>query len=317
MNPAVWFITGVLVVLIVVGAILMLIPAFRRYAVMQTGTSVGLAIPESLEPALRRRFVGRFTASLVGATLGLAVSAAALQSGLVPSSESTDVAEFWLVFGGFFAGASVAAAIYALVAKPARPEGERFARSGAVDLRDYLAPVDRLGARAAVALGVVTLVASAAVSAAGLTSSNAALSVGGLIVVAGVVALALAELASRRILDRPQPAGSPAELAWDDALRAQSLREIVTAPLCLGSWGALAVLFTLIDATDAVGFGGIVTFWVGAIGLALVFIALFAAAAVSIATKPQQHYLRRLWPDVATEAKVATDERVAALRAGR
>lgn len=316
MNPAVWFITGVLVLIIIVGAILVLIPAFRRYAVVQTGNSVGLAVPPHLEPALRRRFVGRLTASLLGATLGLAVAVVALQSGLVPSAESTDVAEFWLVFGGFFTGASVAVAIYALAAKPARPEGERYARSGAVDLRDYLAPVDRLGARGAVALGVVTLLAATAVSAAGLTSSNAALSVGGLIVVAGVVALALSEFASRRILERPQPAGSPSELAWDDALRAQSLREIVTAPLCLGSWGALAVLFTLVDATDAVGFGGIVTFWVGAAGLALVFIALLVAAGMSIATKPQQHYLRRLWPDVAAAATAQTEARVAAQKAG-
>jgi hypothetical protein len=316
MNPGVWFITGVLVLLIIVGAVLMLIPAFRRYAVVQTGTSVGLAVPEQLEPALRRRFVGRSLTSLVGALLGLVVAVASLQSGLVPSTESTDVGEFWIVFGGFFAGASVAAAIYALAAKPARPEGARYARSGAVDLRDYLAPIDRLGARAAVALGVVTLIAATAVSAAGLTNSNAAVSVGGLIVVAGVVALALSEFASRRILDRPQPAGSPAELAWDDALRAQSLREIVTAPLSLGSWGALAVLFTLLDATDAVGFGGIATFWVGAIGLAIVLIALFAAAGISIATKPQQHYLRRLWPDVAATAKAETEARVAALKAG-
>lgn len=316
MNPAVWFITGVLVLIIIVGAILVLIPAFRRYAVVQTGNSVGLAVPPHLEPALRRRFVGRLTASLLGATLGLAVAVVALQSGLVPSAESTDVAEFWLVFGGFFTGASVAVAIYALAAKPARPEGERYARSGAVDLRDYLAPVDRLGARGAVALGVVTLLAATAVSAAGLTSSNAALSVGGLIVVAGVVALALSEFASRRILERPQPAGSPSELAWDDALRAQSLREIVTAPLCLGSWGALAALFTLVDATDAVGFGGIVTFWVGAAGLALVFIALLVAAAMSIATKPQQHYLRRLWPDVAAAASAQTEAGVAAQKAG-
>lgn len=316
MNPGVWFITGVLVLLLIVGAVLMLIPAFRRYAVAQTGTSVGLAVPDQLEPALRRRFTGRMTASLAGALIGLGAAVASLQSGLVPSAESTNVAEFWIVFGGFFTGASVAAAIYALAAKPARPEGERFARSGAVDLRDYLAPIDRLGARAAVGLGVATLIIASIVSAAGLTNSNAAISVGGLIVAAGVVALALSELASRRILDRPQPAGSPAELAWDDALRAQSLREIITAPLCLGSWGALAVLFTLIEATDSIGPGGGVTFWISVIGLFLVLAALFVAAAVSIATKPQQHYLRRLWPDVAAAAKAATDSRAAALTTG-
>jgi len=316
MNPGVWFITGVLVLIILVGAVLIAIPAFRRFAVVQLGTSVGLAVPEHLEPALRRRLVGRTVASLIGAIVGLAAAVAALQTRLVPSSESTDVAEFWLVFGGFFAGASIAAAIYALTAKPARPEGERFARSGAVDLRDYLAPIDRLGARGAVALGIVTVLAATAVSGVGLTHSNAALSIGGLIVIAGAVGLVLSEWASRRILDRPQPAGSPSELAWDDALRAQSLREIVTAPLSLGSWGSLAVLFTLVDAADSAEVGGVATFWVGAVGLVIVLIALFAAAGISIATKPQQHYLRRLWPEVAAAAKVATETRMAALKAG-
>lgn len=317
MNPGVWFITATLVLFVIVVAVLMLFPRFRRAAVTQTGNSVGLAVTPQLEPALRRRFAGRTVASLVGALIGLALAVSALFADLVPLRGSTDVAEFWLVFGGFFTGAAVATSIYALAAKPARPSGERYARSGAVDLRDYLAPIDRLGARIAVAFGVATLIAATAVSAAGLTDSNAALSVGGLIVVAGVVALGLSEFASRRILARPQPAGSPAELAWDDALRAQSLREIVTAPLCLGSWGALAVLFALMNATNAGGFGGIVAFWIAAAGLLVVFVALFAAAAVSIATKPPQHYLRRLWPDVAAAGKAAADARVAALKAGR
>ena len=67
--------------------------------------------------------------------------------------------------------------------------------------------------------------------------------------------------------------------------------------MCLGVWGALALLLNLAssDTGTVVAIGGAI----------LVFGATLAAAAFSIASKPQQHYLRRLWPDVAAAAKAA------------
>ena len=103
---------------------------------------------------------------------------------------------------------------------------------------------------------------------------------------------------SRRILDRAQPAASPEALAWDDAIRAMTVREIVTAPLSLGVWGSLAIGISL---TDSFNEGNQWPAGLIAVNILVLVIAagILAAAIYSIATKPQQHYLRRLWPDVA------------------
>jgi len=293
MTPTLWFIAGALAAVLIVALVVILATSRLATSVRNLGRAVGLAVPEALEAKLGSRIRGSRLTFTLGSLVGLAVTTAALVLSGAPSDDENP-ALIWLLAGGVVAGGSLASAIYALTAKPVLPEGERIARSGAVTLNDYLDPVDLVGARLAVGAGILSLGVALLVVPETVSAAAA------LIVVLAAVSLVFFEIAIRRILDRPQPAGSTAELAWDDALRGLSMRNIASAPMSFGVWGGLAVLLNVwLDGTSplASGFAG---------GAALVlFLATFAAAAWSIATKPPQRYLRRLWPDVAAAAKTA------------
>jgi hypothetical protein len=288
MTPTLWFIAGALAVALFVA--LTVILATKTGSVRNLGLAVGLAAPESLRAKLASRIRGSRLAFTIGSLIGLTLTTSALVLSGAPSDDENP-ALIWLLAGGVVAGGSLASAIYALTARPVLPEGERIARSGAVSLDDYLDPVDLLGARLAVGAGILSL---------GITlwfAPETVSAAAALIVVLAVVSLVFFEVAIRRILNRPQPAGSTAELAWDDALRGLSMRNIASAPMSFGVWGGLAVLLNVwLNGTSPIA-----SAVAGGAALAL-FLATFAAAAWSIASKPPQRYLRRLWPDVAAAA---------------
>ena len=292
MTPLMWTVAGMLATLFLVILVLNSSRAFLAGSANRLGTFVGLTAPDNLATQIADRNGRRGRAVSLGAIVGTAVPVILIVTGVIATSgRNGDPADLWFIIGGAVGGIGVGAAISALRAKPVVPEGERFARAGAVTLEDYIAPVDLIGSRVAVGISVVVLIAAA------IVAPSTALSVGGIVIALGVVALVFFEVVIRRILDRAQPVGSPAELAWNDALRARAMRDVAGAPMCLGVWGALALLLNLAssDTGTVVAIGGAI----------LVFGATLAAAAFSIASKPQQHYLRRLWPDVAAAAKAA------------
>lgn len=302
MTPTLWTITLLLLGSAVVLVALTFAPRARAASVARLGRSVGLAVPEGHEATLAARAARRTRATAIGAAIGTAVVVLALVTGVIPASDpDSDVSDIWLLLGGWFVGLAVGAMVNALTDKPTVVIGERFARASAVDLRDYLAPIDRVGARTSVAVGVLALGGASLLVASGFIRPIAALTVSAIVVGLGVASLVLFEIASRRILERPQPAGSPTELAWDDAMRAQHVRDMATAPISLGLWGALVVLLTLLDQyIPMTGAGGLL-FGLLMVAVAALLALALAAAVFSIATKPQQHYLRRLWPTVAAD----------------
>ena len=309
MTPFLWFIAGFLILSTVVLFILTFVPGYRAASVRMQARTVGLALPAGQAPALETNFAGRSRASSLGALVGTVLAVAGLVSGVIPTQDPPalgGVAETWLIIGGFYVGMGVGAALRALTVRTPSPTGERYARPGAVDVRDYLAPIDRIGSRVAVAAGLLVLVIAGIVSfsAFGMTPANPAFSIGGLVVLLGVVSLVVSEIATRRILDRAQPAASPEALAWDDAIRAITVREIVTAPMSLGVWGSLAIGISLTDSYS-VGNQWPAGLIVVNVLVLLIAAGILGAATYSIASRPQQHYLRRLWPDVAAASTSA------------
>ncbi|WP_418605332.1 hypothetical protein [Georgenia sp. SUBG003] len=107
-------------------------------------------------------------------------------------------------------------------------------------------------------------------------------------------AVVLDEAVARRVLATPQRAETTLELAWDDALRARALRDMVTVPLTVGLLAPLVLL-------GAVG-DGIVGGWPEnpASGLVsglmfLVLLVALAACVVSLAQRPERYFRQRLW----------------------
>ncbi|MGV8885720.1 MAG: hypothetical protein ACOH1T_09075 [Microbacteriaceae bacterium] len=301
MSPVLWFIAGFLILASIAIIALTFLPSYRRATVRAMARSVGLAIPAGKQAAFEAASAARIRASVTGALIGSSLVLALLALNVIPANASSSfggVAEIWFLVGGFYVGMSFGSTIRALVSRNPTPAGERYARPGAVDLHDYIAPIDVLGGRVAVAAGIGVLALASFFSAMnGSSAVSPLLSVGGIVVMLGVVSLAVFEVSSRRILERAQPAASPEDLAWNDAIRAMTVREIMTAPLSLGVWGSLAIALNVSDGTSRVG--SIVL----SILAALIAAGLLAAAVYSTATKPQQHYLRRLWPDVAARGE--------------
>ncbi|MBO1753020.1 hypothetical protein J4G33_14500 [Actinotalea sp. BY-33] len=263
---------------------------------------VDLALEGELGERVAVRLAHRERTGALGAVVGVWLTVllvATLGPGLVSDAEGYGVSSYGVigVVMGFFAGHAVG---YGVVAwreamRPV-PDGPRLARTTTPSVEDYVAPHERRGAW--VAAGVSVLVAAGLA----LVHSSGIMDLGpmpwGAVVLAVLVpplVVLLEELASRRVVARRQVAASTLELAWDDALRARTVRDLVTVALVIGCFGSIGLLGLVADGLE----GG----WpanpaVGLVnGLFLVLLgALVLTALISLVLDPQGHVRRRLWP---------------------
>ena len=299
MDGGSWFITIAWLVLFVILGALTLVPAYARYSALRRAYRLGITLPANLEAEVAHRLMARQRGAAIGGGLLTALAAAAFtwELGVDNGSDQTGL----FIVGAAFTGIGIGASVAALASRPAAdPERVRVARSNAVSVSDYVAPLELVGARLVVILAVVVLIVGTVLAA---TGADVALYPIVFFSVFGAISLTVFEVVSRRIIDRPQPAGSTAELVWDDAVRASTLRDLVTAPLALGAYCLIFGVFGVAGTGASV----IVVTVVGGFFLA----ALLAAAVVTIAIRPDGYFLRRLWPDLrwsdTAEATPATD----------
>lgn len=280
MNTSAWIVTG----LIAAFGIAYLVGTYRPVQRAQRAAtfvrSVGLALPDSLKDVVTERVALRQRGGAAGLVAGIAASAFVLS--MDPASGEHFATPFLLI-GGAFAGAAVGVAIAAAQASaPLDPDVVKYARTSAVGLSDYVAPLERTGGRIVVALAVVALVAAIAV---GAPVSPVLIALG----VLAVLTLIVFEVAGRRIVDRAQPALSPGDLRWDDAVRASVLRDMVTAPIILGA-------DTVVVAGGALADHLLAGSEVAKIALVIaVFVAAALLATAAITTRPQRYFITRLW----------------------
>ena len=190
MTVSLWSLTIFLVASLAVLFALTYSAKSRSRAVARLSQSVGLAVPDEHRDALAARAARRSRASVLGAFFGMALVVLGFLSGVIPSSEANgDPVDIWVLLGGYFVGLAVGAMINALTFHNPVPHGSRIARSGAVDLRDYLAPVDLVGARVSVAIGVIVLGVAVALFAMGAVPLNPLLSVSALVIGAVIMSI--------------------------------------------------------------------------------------------------------------------------------
>lgn len=272
----------------------------RRRAMARFARKVDLPAPTAeVQPHVEAALVGR--SQTVGLAAGAAMGAAALIGWLVDAPASLGTGEamresLWafIVAGATATGAAAGAAWFALrqVRRPPTLDGPRVARPIAAVAADYVAPFERWGARLmgfaptlGLALGLVIAGFVDSVAPAELLNAGTLLAAA----VAPLVLLA-SELAMRRLVELPQVAGSSIDLAWNDAIRAQLLRDIVTAPLAVGVYASFALLASAsAGVQDPVIANGLV----GLIGLGIIVLAVVAV--VSLGSRPQRYFRERLW----------------------
>lgn len=260
--------------------------------------SIGLAIPNILRVDLSRRLVRRRRISLAGTVLATwAVLPLVWGMGGVDASGSPT--SVFLIVGASFAGGSIGAAIGSLQ-WPVQRDGNaiRYARVGAVSLRDYIPPFERRGTWVMAALAVFLFLGSVIMNVAGVASiallpPATALSV---LAAATVVSLGFFEIVGRRIVGRAQPTGSELELVWDDALRSLDVRDLASAPMMLGIYAALVTgtdLVTALQSSRSSSFDFINSTFAGMLALIIIIVVL---GVFWIASRPERYFLKRLWP---------------------
>lgn len=283
-------------------------PAGRATAVRAYARRVDLRLDETVEPVVAARLAQRERAGVVlGAVVGL-VALAWIAMGTVVTTE--DPYAVLVVALAFFLGHAVG---YGAVAwnesrRPAPTGAPRIARATTPTQDDYVPSIERRGARVAAVISVLVALGLVLVDATG------ALDLGSLpwgLVVAAVVAppvtVALHEVFAARLLEQRQLATTTLELAWDDALRARTLRDMVTVAIITGCYGPFALLVVVGDgleggwpANPAVG---VVTGLVVGLGGVMVLTALVDAAG-----NPHRHFRKRLWPTGVEPSTTADDD---------
>lgn len=280
MDSYIWTVAVVMGITLVIAFAMTFVRPYIEYLVERYAAALGVSVPGSLRREIAARTAARQRGSIIGAALTIA-GTLLLLSGQPSYSESPYVPFFFA--GGLFAGVALGGAIAgAGYRAPHNVDAVKVARAGAVSLRDYIAPIERSGARIVVALSVAVLVASLLVSGA----DNALFAI--IMTTLAVFSLVFFEVAGRSIIARSQPAHSSTELAWDDAVRSTLLRTLVTAPLALGGYAAVLGAVELTSLLEP------------AVAASVVFLVILAGLAVlvaSIVTKPQSYFVRRLWPD--------------------
>lgn len=274
-----------------------LTPRARRTAANRLEKSIGIVIPDELRPGIGRQATRRSRISLAGILVGAcaAVPFAWSMSSAVPMGTS---APAFLVVGAAFAGAALGAALGSLPrAVPLDKDAIRYARPGAVTLDDYIAPLERRGAWIVVGLATITYLTSVIVTTLGVAPVALVppATISGVMVGLALASLIFFEVVGTRIVNRAQPIGSEPELVWADALRSANIRGLATAPLTLGVYGSLTSMLDLSIILRNVGNSLAALATVNVVG-SLAIMAVIVIGTFSIASRPQRHFLKRLWP---------------------
>lgn len=175
--------------------------------------------------------------------------------------------------------------------------GPRIARSREVTLRDYVMPLELAGARVLIGIAAVAAVTVVVLLRGNPRETTIVASVVTVTLLA-IAALVVFEVAGPAIIARPSPALDPTSLAWEDALRAETLRTLVTAPL---TFGGVSLMLAVVGAFGVVP-PGPVSIVAGAVVPFLVLVTGIVIAVAAAAQLPQRHFLRVLWPETAAAA---------------
>ncbi len=253
---------------------------------------VDLALPATSEPAIARRLAVRERAGSSAALAGVVLLATWV---LLTRPGWTPLAPLAVAVIALGAHSLGQGAVAWWESSRAPRGGTRIARTTTPVHGDYVARHERWGGWVLAALAAVVAAVVALAPAGGLDVGRAPWPL--LVTTAVLPSLAMAgyELAAARLLERPQVATTTLDLAWDDALRAHTLRDMLGAVLVVGLGLPLVLLSRVGEQLE----GG----WPAnpAVGLVSGAVAVLLggsllAGAVSLALRPHRHFRARLWP---------------------
>ncbi|MCU1421127.1 MAG: hypothetical protein JWN36_778 [Microbacteriaceae bacterium] len=248
------------------------LPAYQRHLVSSFYRRTPIEIPDQVRPRLVRRLTRTTRWSGIPTAVIVAIGWACHGD-----ADWMDL-RLWVAAG--ISTGLLGLVVSALIPEARGPHTSRVARMRRPTVGDYVPLWSRLiGWTTVMALGAI-LVTSSAVTGTFPAGSRALALV--------LLLFAAGQVASAVIVRRPQPAESPLELVWSDALRAQSLMELLYLPI----FATYSVYIAIYYETPST-MPGALHVWGGA-GVAIGFLGFFAIAVISRSTR--YRFLERLWP---------------------
>lgn len=260
---------------------------------------MNLALTGQVRPRVVKRIMSYERAAVAGGICGVAVGFAvglALPEHIAPGDGT--IGPLLAVIGlgvGVMASTVTTATIGAL-----RPVQERrIARLSVPGLGDYVPALERwfapitLGCAGLALAGGVIALGTGVIRSDGLDAVGLLYSVGAILGYLGLATYLVARILARRILGAGQPATAEQELAWDDALRANSLRGLFQLPSALAGMSVL-VIFAQVAAARTVNRADTLNF-IGGSAFILFIAGALTLIVADLSTRPSQHYWRQLW----------------------
>ncbi|EYR62382.1 hypothetical protein N866_09010 [Actinotalea ferrariae CF5-4] len=264
--------------------------------------TVDLALAGPTESAVVARCRARDRAAAIGMAVGVVVAAAALLA-TRPDQIVLPVIVTALAGGiGAAAGQGFVAWKESGVTVP--PEEVRIARTSTPDVADYVAPLERGSAAVAAAAPAGALLALGASTRLGGDLPGMPWAPAVVLACLPVVLLVLAQVAGRRLVARPQPARTTLELAWDDALRARALRDLVGVVVAGGAGLAFVAIWLASGRADGGWPANVAVGVTSGLTIAL-STALAVGALAGLVVRPERHVRRALWPASASAGGAA------------
>jgi hypothetical protein len=223
---------------------------------------------------LARRVLGAGIASAAGTALAAAI--------LIRSGGFDGEDGFLSLIGGFLLGGVVGSFAVAWydVLRTSPPQGARIARARRLSPGDYLTPLYRYGSWGFLTVNLVffggLLVVGPRI---GVDLAPVSVAVG--LMILSAVAAGLQELLSRRVVSLPQTAADPLDLAWDDAMRTETLLEFAYLALWTGAVAFLSTLGT-ISYQDSAGLATVIVVGLGGLVVGMGTMAVLMVVTIDI-----------------------------------
>lgn len=256
-----------------------------------------LAVPVHLEAELLRHVTRRQRAWTVG--FGIAYLVVFVPAALLLPRSGSELGPMMIVLA--FAAGALAMTATALIDRRRAVFGEaRVGRLGGPTVRDLLSPA---------AIGVASVAVAAALGLAALAlllprridAASAAATWGPLVstlAIMAVVTLLLWRIIATRIAASRPISGDATTLAWSDALRAESVSNLLILPVFSSM---LSIQFAIPTIATLLFPGWFQAFNVGMlVGLTVSLTVILVVHATTSGGPGARHYQRRLWPELAT-----------------
>lgn len=251
-NVLTWAIAAILGAIVAGNLVATQTRRFQEKQVLTFWQKVGLPMgTERINASVTRRLRRSSTASALGAVAGYLLSLGIL---LMSPTPAFSVAYIWVVaLPAILIGTTIFDVALAMRDTLFTQRGgtPRMARATAVFLRDYITPWKLYTPLVLLGLAAILVAIAAALGGAGASAMDASLAGTSLPALATAVLVLLGcVFAGRKIIGQPQPVSDALELAWDDALRADTVRKTGLLATAM-SWLALATAASaLVVAVD-------------------------------------------------------------------